>query len=77
MSGIDVRNLNEVVIDKIIFADHDAHPNVVQGSHLEHHGVYGAKIRDNTSSFIYITSVEQANNLKKALDKAIELGWFK
>lgn len=72
MATFDVRNSNTEEITEIVFADNDEKeyiPFIVQKN-----GFYGMDICAE-SLYVGIESKEHAENLIKALRKAIELGW--
>jgi hypothetical protein len=76
MSAFDVRDGAENNITSIIIADD--HPTVVIATNLtpseSREGV--VLINDVSDDYVMINSEEHANNLIKALNKAIELKWF-
>lgn len=76
MASIDVRS-QDIEIDTIIFAGED--PAWTTATHLafESENVVGI-VADGGRQISYkIFGKESAKNLIKALEKAIELGWFK
>ena len=76
MSKFDVRDSIPDEIDVIIFAD--SHSSYSIADRLEKHtGKSVISITDEQDDSVYIGSKEDALNLIKALNKAIELDWFK
>lgn len=77
MSVFDVRSAKQYPITVIKFADaFDSDYNqAFTVCRLDNSNCI--KIEDDLEEFVIITSKEHAENLKKALDKAIELGWLK
>lgn len=76
MSEIDVRQTGVEKIDVIRFAGNDDHAEVVRASFLKK-DVFGLRVRDKTSTFLFVTDKEHARNLILALEKAIQLDWLK
>lgn len=74
MSKFDVRNATQDEINTIIFAD--THPTYAICNRIEKEKGDLVKIVDEQYGTMYIGSKEDALNLIKALNKAIELGWF-
>lgn len=74
MSKFDVRNATQDEINTIIFAD--THPTYAIGNRIEKSEDPVVQIVDEQYDTMYIGSKEDALNLIKALNKAIELGWF-
>lgn len=76
MSVFDVRKQTETV-SKIIFADGvGTNINEYQAYMLVQHDPNTLTIEDQTD-VLKIVGKEHANNLIKALNKAVELGWLK
>lgn len=77
MSNVfDVRPMTTETIKKIVFADQSSN-GVHQGYALEEYAPANkVRLIDGTGSFIYLRSKQHALDLKKALDKATELGWL-
>lgn len=72
MSVIDIRkDYNKV--DKIVFSDEGF--NFVTASFLKHSDDHFSIVDESGTDSVLIESVEQAENLIKALQKAIELKW--
>lgn len=74
MATFDVRD-NDPSIVEIVFAD-DCDGVAYSLDISNNLGSGCVSIRDNVD-YLVIESAEHAQNLKKALDKAIELGWLK
>lgn len=75
MSAIDIRNAGVETIDKIVFSDEGS--NYVIATHLtQGKGEDCFKIvTEDCRESVIVESKEQAQNLIKAIDKAIQLGW--
>lgn len=74
MSTIDIRNTGESPVNEIIFAS-DGY-NYTVATTLKHGGGDHFYIYDeDESDSVIIESKEQAENLIKALQKAVELNW--
>jgi hypothetical protein len=73
--AIDIRDPeSEDPIGKIVFADcNDS--LVTRATHLTYCDSGRIKINDATS-YIYLTEKDQAEDMIKALQEAIRLGWF-
>lgn len=85
MSTIDIRNTAKEEITEIRFADDKGPCGVVQASTLEKTSSYeGLIISDaeynehayDGKGFVVVSTQDDAENLIKALDEAITLGWF-
>lgn len=74
MSTFDVRDNAETVIDTILFADDGDHYTTVAS--LSHQGDYVKIYDEDQSQALKIESKQQAVDMIKALNKAIELEWF-
>ncbi len=75
MSTIDVRGMKaEDPIKKIVFGEH-CDSSVILANYLTKGESDRVRINDS-NSFVYLTNKQHAIDLKTALDKAIELGWF-
>ena len=76
MSEIDIRNNKPPVITKIVFADED--DAFTKATNLKLMASSVAIEEDNgcDNVDVRVRSVEHAENLIKALQKAIELNWF-
>ena len=77
MTVFDVRKEN-FKIEKIVFSESETAEGCDIGHSLsvwEEDSAF-VQISDGVE-YVLIESVEHAQNLKKALDKAIELGWLK
>lgn len=75
----DVRNDVSAIIDEIRFSDNSIGIHTVAHKVTQFSGSArdtGVKIHD-AGSFVLVKSKEHADNLRKALDKAEELGWLK
>lgn len=74
MSVIDIRNESGEEVTNIVFADE--HSFYVNATYLVK-GDEGTvfRIYDEDDEFVNVTSKEHAENLMKALHKAIELKW--
>lgn len=87
MTSIDIRNVSDVEIDVIFFADnrnkysdYAYHANrILKGEDNEMaictHGIDDDDVSCDTDNNATIGSAKDARNLIKALEKAIELGW--
>lgn len=76
MAEFDVREDAVVVIDAVRFADGNSNGVRVACKLEKHDRCNGyVKIHDQ-GEYVLVTSKEHAENLKKALDKVIELGWL-
>lgn len=81
MSVFDVRKQSEECVDTLIFADEnslDDEPQAYKVFHSQHNkfGSY-IEIMDGEGDVVIINNKEHAENLIKALNKAVELGWIK
>lgn len=78
MAVFDVRKSSAETISKVVFSENSGKSGLDISycitKALGHTGYI--KIWDG-SEFVLVESAEHARNLKKALDKAIELGWLK
>lgn len=84
MSIIDIRKEEQEPVSVIIFAEGDE--NKSAAVEIENHGIcYSVSInssgeanagRRGDGKYLFIDSKEDALNLIKALEKAIELGWL-
>lgn len=74
----DVRAEKTTEVSEIVFADKFDDTYNCQASFIRSSSSRGVPflIIDDGEESVIINSVEHANNLKKALDKAIELGWI-
>ena len=73
MSTFDVRNTKDNEVVKITFADKTAG----YGCSLVKESEGGVALVDCEDNFAsYVATKQDAENLIKALQKAIELGWF-
>lgn len=71
---IDVRDDVDTVVDTIVFADgSDSYINAVRLDKGSSESIL--RIYDEEDDFVCITSKEHAENLIKALQKAIEFRW--
>lgn len=81
MASIDIRNKVQEEVTEIIFADEKGQDTVVQAYKIEKYSDCGLNpyilIVDGEQCDIVVNTVEHANNLIKALNKAIALGWLK
>lgn len=78
MFEYDVRKSSSETISKVVFSECTGKNGFYISHYISKASEYGGciKIWDN-SEYVLIESAEHARNLKKALDKAIELGWLK
>lgn len=78
MTSYDVRKNSSVDITDIVFSEEYGRENQDIANHIVKSDDYNncVEVRD-CGEFVIIESAEQARNLQKALDKAIELGWLK
>jgi len=82
MRSIDIRTSKEEVVTIIKFADGDDYESVVELQLIpENDCVYlnssgEARQRDGECTNVVLDSKEDAQNLIKALESAIELGWW-
>jgi len=75
MSIFDIRNTSPEITE-IKFADSDSED--YGATHLEQHGLAGVSIDDcDSGRYIVLKNKAHAANLRKALDKAEELGWLR
>ena len=79
MAVIDVRKNNSEDTTAVIFSEYRGTEHQDVASTIVKSGDYRGcvEVWDGALDFVLIESVEHARNLKKALDKAIELGWLK
>lgn len=85
MSVYDVRYHEFVEITEIVFADAAAIASGIAHAHYVEPWKIGGSlaIRDSTyveqgdKGYVVVTSKEHAENLIKALEKSIDLGWVK
>jgi len=82
MSIIDVRNGPIESITEIKFADYDDQYGYHQASHITRHIDYDDNstvrlIEGAGGDYIRVNSQAHAQDLIKALEKAIELGWLR
>ena len=75
MSTIDIRKYEPPEIDRIVFAENkdSVYTTIAYELTKEHKRI---NIVDG-DAYVIVTSKEHAENLIKALNKAIELGWVK
>lgn len=73
MSTIDIRGIAVSPVTRIVFADQ--HESFVNATHLIKGDDLVVRIYDEDDDFLNVTSAEHAENLIKALHKAIELKW--
>lgn len=76
MAEFDVRNAVANAIDVVRFAGGTQYGVRVACTLEKYEGHQGCICIHDGGDFVLVTSKEHANNLKKALDKAIELGWL-
>ena len=76
MATIDIRNTSEDAIDTITFASASS-VSYICGKLVK--GGNDVEVQDPEDDYrsLVIESKEDAENMIKALQKAIELGWFK
>lgn len=75
MTTIDIRNVCEQQIEEIQFADEGDYYNVQFLIREDENN--NVTIKANHAEPLVIESKEDAENLIKALQKAMELGWWK
>lgn len=80
MATFDVREENNSKITDILFAEMLWEDNMAQAyrisGHVSEYGKY-ISVVNGDSEVVFINSIEHAENLIKALRKAIERGWVK
>lgn len=80
MATIDIRNEVDDKVTVIVFADGEGADGITQAKAIalyDYNGVPYVSIEDMDGDVVIINSKEHAQNLIKALNKAIELGWLK
>jgi len=76
MSTFDIRQLRAEAITSLRIADSDTNVYIAE---MVSPVAEGVKVHDGSCAghFVVVRSKEHADNLRKALDKAEELGWLK
>lgn len=73
MKTIDIREDNESPVKRIVFASYAGIDCVIDKDDLCIKALHGGE----EDQYYEVESAEEAENLIKALQKALELGWFK
>lgn len=77
MATFDVRDNPATTVDKIVFADRSDYRYTI-ATQLEFDGDDDIIVTSSgNDDYVRIHSIAHAQNLIKALNKAIELGWLK
>lgn len=74
MATIDIRDGMDAEVDKIKFSDKENHEDA---AYLKKHSFVSIHTYEDSIEPVFIDSKADAQNLIKALQKAIELGWWK
>lgn len=78
MSTIDVRNISSSTVHEIRFADAESRGGSYQASVISQGTCNDIEIYEgDNGDYIRVLSIEHAQDLIKALEKAIELEWLK
>ena len=76
MATIDIRNDVVQDIDKIVFSEDCNDCGDTIANALKRFNEF-VEITDDSGAYVWVDSIAHANNLIKALNKAIALGWLK
>lgn len=76
MTRLDIREVHDTV-DDIVFAEENDVDNSPQAYRIFNSDSNYVGISDSMGEVVIINGKEHAQNLIKALNKAIELGWLK